>query len=154
MHYFGRDMGWAFAPNFTKFVVVKTHGVFSADVTHDSDAKKLNYQLKERCKKDGVFSKLKQQFWLPKWWTISCQICVEASRNLELKKQNKKKTKKQYWSTKQRHHFRLSVHRNIFPHNSSVREYFWGCSGYIKFVCVQYIFITYVHVIVLALSCW
>ena len=65
MHYFGRDMGVGVCPELHRICGGKDAwpGVFSADVTHDSDAKKL----KERCKEDGVFSKLKQQFWLPKW---------------------------------------------------------------------------------------
>ena len=41
MHYFGPEIwgGGAFAPNFTEFVVVNAHGVFSVHVAHNLDSK-------------------------------------------------------------------------------------------------------------------
>ena len=50
----GGGGGWAFAPNFTEFVVVNVHGVFSAHVAHNLGANTLHV------------------FWWPERRTIIC----------------------------------------------------------------------------------
>ena len=47
MHYFGPEVeGWAFALNFTEFVVVNANGVLSAPFAHNLDAKTVELSAK------------------------------------------------------------------------------------------------------------
>ena len=43
--------GWAFAQNFTEFVVVNAHRVFSAHAAHDFDAKTVELSAKRMVQK-------------------------------------------------------------------------------------------------------
>ena len=67
--------GWVLAPNFTEFVVVNAHGVFSACVAHDLNSKIVNHP-KEWHRADGAYPSKKKTlskcFGGQKWRTISC----------------------------------------------------------------------------------